>query len=259
MRAVEAAARRARSGKLVRDVLAGARIEPRDRAAVRAAAGDRLHPDAVPFPFGHERRRDRARRNRRPRGVREHRRAERRRIAARRLVGAAFEPGEQLAIGRREPRPDQLDLLRVLAAERGDRGLGEPRRDADAQAAGDELEQRPAAGLVERVEPARELRRQLRLAERGERLDARRRECRRGLRACRLPTARGMAQAVRPHQRDGLGEIADIIVGQREQHRIGALGDQAADQAGLGVRKDQRAGRARRAPSRARDRASMRK
>ena len=46
----------------------------------------------------------------------------------------------------------------------------------------------------------------------------------------------------RPHQRDGFGEIADIIVGQREQHRIGALGDQAADQARFGVREAQRAG-----------------
>ena len=88
-----------------------------------------------------------------------------------RLVGAAFEPGEQLVIGRRQAGPDQLDLLRVLVAERGDRGLGEPRRNADAQGAGDELEQRPAPGLVEHVEPARELRRQLRLAERRERVD----------------------------------------------------------------------------------------
>ena len=32
--------------------------------------------------------------------------------------------------------------------------LGEPRRDADAQAAGHQLDQRPAAGRLERVEPA---------------------------------------------------------------------------------------------------------
>ena len=59
---------------------------------------------------------------------------------------------------------------------------------------------------------------------------------------CPDPPPQGGRREARPHQRDGLGEIADIIVGQFEQHRIGALGDQAADQAGLGVRKAQRAG-----------------
>ena len=67
--------------------------------------------------------------------------------------------------------PDQLDLVGLLVAERRDRGLGEPRRHADAQRAGDELQQRPAAGLVERVEPGGELRGQLGFAERGERGD----------------------------------------------------------------------------------------
>ena len=52
-------------------------------------------------------------------------------------------------------------------------------------------------------------------------------------------TARGTP---RPHQRHRLREIADVIIGQREQHRIGALGDQVADQAGLGVLERQRAG-----------------
>ena len=46
----------------------------------------------------------------------------------------------------------------------------------------------------------------------------------------------------RPHQRDGLGEVADIVVGKLEQHRVGALGDQRADHARLGVLKRQRAG-----------------
>ena len=46
----------------------------------------------------------------------------------------------------------------------------------------------------------------------------------------------------RPHQRDGFGEVADVVVGQFEQHRIGALGDQRADHAGLGVLERQRAG-----------------
>jgi hypothetical protein len=47
---------------------------------------------------------------------------------------------------------------------------------------------------------------------------------------------------LRPHQCDGFREIADIVVGQGEQHRVGALGDQGADEAGLGVLERQRAG-----------------
>ena len=58
-----------------------------------------------------------------------------------------------------------------------------------------------------------------------------------------------LSKRCRPHQRDGLGKIADIIVRQLEQHRIGALGDQAADQAGLGVRETQRAGQRRERPA----------
>jgi hypothetical protein len=61
--------------------------------------------------------------------------------------------------------------LRVGGAERGNRRLGKSRRNADAQPAGDELDQRPAAGLVERIEPARQPRRQLGLAEGGEGVD----------------------------------------------------------------------------------------
>jgi hypothetical protein len=52
-----------------------------------------------------------------------------------------------------------------------------------------------------------------------------------------------------PHQRHGLGKIADIIIGQLEQHRIGALGDQAANEAGLGVREAERAGQRRERPA----------
>ena len=230
-------------GKAFGNILAGARIKPRRHAVVavlRLCGRDRLHADAVPFPFRHE-----------VGGVergeiglvermRQHRRPERRRIGARGLFACALEPGEQFAIGRREAGPQQLDVVRVLAAERADGGFGQPRRHADAQAAGDELEQRPAPGLVERIEPARQLLRQLRLAERGQRFD----DGGEGLHSPPLAGApdRGSSGGCRPHQRDGFGKIADIIVGQFEQHRIGALGDQAADQPGLGVRKAQSAG-----------------
>ena len=67
--------------------------------------------------------------------------------------------------------PDQLDLVRLKAAELRDRGLGEPRRDADPQFAGDELQKRPPAGLVQGVEPARDASRKVALAGGGEGLD----------------------------------------------------------------------------------------
>ncbi len=91
--------------------------------------------------------------------MRQHGRPEGGGIASQRLVGAAFQPGEQLFVGRLQAGPEQLDVVRVLVAKGSSRGLCQPRRDADAERAGDKLEQRPPAGLVERIEPARELRR----------------------------------------------------------------------------------------------------
>jgi hypothetical protein len=49
----------------------------------------------------------------------------------------------------------------------------------------------------------------------------------------------------RPHQRDGFRQIADVVVGQREQHRIGAGGDEVADQPRLGMLERQRPGQRR--------------
>ena len=69
--------------------------------------------------------------------VGEHRRAEGRGIAARRLVRTTFEPREQFDIRRLQAGPDQLDLLRVVVAERGGGGLRQPRGHADAQGAYD--------------------------------------------------------------------------------------------------------------------------
>ena len=50
--------------------------------------------------------------------------------------------------------PDLLDLADLAAAEVGERLLGEAGGDADAQAAGDELQEREAGGGVEAVEQA---------------------------------------------------------------------------------------------------------
>src|SRR5205807_4856088 len=68
------------------------------------------------------------------------------------------QPTEQRQVGRREAVPDLLDPVELDAAPVGERSLGEPRRDADPQRTGDQLQQRPAAGRVERVEPRREMR-----------------------------------------------------------------------------------------------------
>ena len=99
-----------------------------------------MYPDAIPFPFGQESRGierfelavlDRVCKHDRPEGSR---------ITARRLIRAPVEPREQFDIGRLQSWPDQLDLLRVLAAQRRDSRLGKTCRDADAQLPGDELE-----------------------------------------------------------------------------------------------------------------------
>ena len=62
-----------------------------------------------------------------------------RRIGARR---AALQPGEQRHVGRREAVPDLLHRVGIDAADLGQRDLRQPRRGADAQPAGDQLQQR---------------------------------------------------------------------------------------------------------------------
>ncbi len=120
--------RRADVGKGAADLVAGARIEP-----LFGAAGDELHADAVPFPFGEivarvepgdvgilER-------------LRQHQRAEGRQIADLGRRAPALEPIEERLVGRGEAVPDLLDAVELDAAPLGERGLGEPRRDADPQ------------------------------------------------------------------------------------------------------------------------------
>ena len=63
------------------------------------------------------------------------------------------------------------------------------------------------------------------------------------------PACGGGKAGRRPHQRDRLRKIADIVVGKLEQHGVGAFGDEAADQSGLGVRKGERAGQCRQRPA----------
>ncbi|GMA73897.1 hypothetical protein GCM10025880_03140 [Methylorubrum aminovorans] len=154
------------------DVLSRARVDFLDLPALAVAPARELHPDAVPLPLGGE-------------GfglefveileffhrVRQHRWAKRRRVAALGPLSASLDPAEQLDVGRLQAVPDLLHRIGLVAAERADCGLGEPGRDADPQVAGDELQERPAPGLVEGIEPARQMLRQRALRGGGQRLD----------------------------------------------------------------------------------------
>ena len=200
------------------------------------AAADGLHADAVPFPLGREIGCIQPRKVGVLDRVRQHHRPERRGDAVDRFFGAAFEPCEQIEIWRRETWPDQFDIVRVLVAERRRRGLGEPRGHADPHRAGDEFQERPATDFVQLVEPAGELRRQFGLAEGAQRGDDIGERGRRRFAVVLAHQRRG------PHQRHRFGEIADVIVGQGEQHRVGARGDQTTDKSGLGVLERQCAG-----------------
>jgi hypothetical protein len=103
------------------------------------------------------------------------------------------------------PVPDLFDLLHGLAAHFGERRLRQPRREADAQGTRRELHQRPAlvdgSAGQERRDQAWELAlggclEQLdHLAEAGQIL---------------------LLAMMRPDQRDGFAEIADIVVAEPE-------------------------------------------
>ena len=53
------------------------------------------------------------------------------------------------------------------------------------------------------------------------------------------------AHGIQRHQRHRLRQITDIVIRQLEQHRVGALRNQRADHAGLGMLERQRAGQSR--------------
>ena len=154
-----------------------------------------------------------------------------------RPVRAAGEPGEQVGIGRFDSVPHFLDLPDRRIERQGQRHPGEPRRHADAQAAGDQLEQRPAPCCVEPVEPAGDQAAHLRPAGAAQGLDDIGEPGRFGI-GLRLP-----------QQRRRFRQIADIVVGQREQHLVGLFAGQVADRAGLGVGKIQIAGERRQCPT----------
>jgi len=193
--------------------------------AAAARGGDELDADAVPFPFraenagveggevfGFER-------------VGEHRGAEDGGGGGVGLLGVTFEPGEERQIGGREAVPNFLDVIGGGAAlgEFGERDAGEAAGGADAQAAGDELQQGETGSSVGGVEPAGDEGGEAGLGGEVQRLDH-----------VRERGGRGVGVGVRPDQGDGFGEVADEVVGQGEEGGVGAGAGQFADEGGLG-------------------------
>jgi hypothetical protein len=99
---------------------------------------------------------------------------------------------------------------------------------------GDEFDQRPAPVGIEPVEPIGHDLRQLGLG--------RDLQC---LHDGGEIGRRGIIGPLRPDQRDRLGEIADIVVGETEEHGIGARRRQLAEEPGLGMAEDEIAGQRR--------------
>ena len=228
-------------GEGARHVLAGAAVEPLDAARRRRPARG-----CRPISIRRGSARDRACRVRRARSGWPASAAGRRRPCCVLGLGPSLrQPVEQRPIGRRERVPDLLDLGDRLVADIGGRLLGEPRRDADAQRAGQQLQQRPAAGRIERIEPALEDRRRLHLGRALQRLDD---LAERGRRA-------GLGLGL-PDQRQRLGEVADIVVGPVEQLRRRSCPRRSCAAAPAWPRGSRARRSAPPAPSRDRDRAS---
>jgi hypothetical protein len=209
------------------DIVAGARIE-----APFAAAGDQLHADPVPFPFGEIIARVEAREIGVLQRLGQHQRGKGRQIADLGRRMAPLQPIEERLVRRRESVPDFFDTVELDTAPFGERGLGEPRRDADPQLAGDEFQQCPTPRRIEGVEPRLEQPRHLASARFFQLSDD-------------LGKAWDVACATRrggPDQGDRLCEIADKVIGPGEQFGVDAGGGEGAHLARLRLVEDELAG-----------------
>ena len=121
--------------------------------------------------------------------------------------------------------PDLLDRIDLEPERAGQRHLGEPRRNADPERAGGELQQGEAAAGVEMVEHGGKRPRRLGPPERGEPLDHVREAERAVVEVGRLLDRLG------PEQGHSLGHVADIVAAHVEQDGIDPL---------LGDRPDRR-------------------
>ena len=129
--------------------------------------------------------------------------------------------------------PDLLDVGERHFGPFGERGLGEPRRDADAERPGKELEQRPALRRIETIEPMRQEARDLRRHGPLQLLH-------------NVVKPRGLYRRIGawPDQRDGLRRIADIVAREAEQHRVDARLDHLAEDAAEWQAEEQPVGKA---------------
>ena len=173
--------------------------------------------------------------------MRQHDRTEWCGIAIDWFICAAFQPREQIEIGRCKPGPDQFDIVSVLIAKRGGCGFRQSCGDTDPQAACHQLQKRPAPCLVEFVQPADELCGNLGLAQRIEGGDHLGQRWRRWRVRC--------TPVCRPHQCNGFRQVTDIVIGQCKERWIGAGRDQVANEAGLGMAKRQCACQRRQRPA----------
>jgi hypothetical protein len=207
-----------------------------------------LKADAVPFPLGQELGRLELRKVLVFQRMREHRRAEWGGVAGFRLLAPTLDPGEQILVGRLQTVPDQFDLVGLDLPELGHCRLGKARRDADPQLASDELDQRPAARLIEGIHPPGDAGGQVALARGRQRLDdlGEGRHMRRRVVVADGGRVGGRRHALMPRRRPdqgyGLCEVAHIVIGHPEQLRIGALLHEPPDQPGLGLLEHERPG-----------------
>ena len=202
-------------GKSTGNFVARARVKP-----PQAALADRLNADAIPLPFSRVVRWVETCEITVFHGMRQHNGTEEgcgsffwpRRIA--------FQPGEQRKIGLGQPVPDLLDFGYVHLAQFGQRLFGEARRDADAQATRDQFDDGIARGNAGCVQQLRQHGGAIRAAGGLQRADH--------IGKRWLMVGGLVGWWIGPHQGDCLGEIADIVIGISEQHRIHAFGHQHA-------------------------------
>ena len=131
--------------------------------------------------------------------------------------------------------PEFLDLVDIDLAESRQRLFDQPAGKTHAEPAGDELEQRIAAGRIEPVKPV--LDKTGTFASRGgdQSLDY-------FGQSRRVVAASERIALLRPGQCDGFGQIADIIIGIAKQLRVHAGGNQLAQLRRLDCRNIEIAG-----------------
>ena len=196
-------------GERARHILAGAGIKP-----PHPALADRLHADAVPFPFGHVLGRVQRAQFLKVGGRGQHHRAER---GERGAVGAraAGDPGEDLGVRGFQAVPDFLDVVQRGFPHLRQRRPRKAARQADPQVAGGKFQERQPLGRTQPVQHARDGGRQAGLAGGFQQVHG----------IGQGQVAHGLAV---PDERDGFREVADEIIGQREQLLVEPLGHQPA-------------------------------